>query len=42
MVFEVFEGSNYSEKCDVFSWGIIFWEVIMCWKFFDEIGGLVF
>ena len=24
---EVFEGSKYSEKCDVFSWGIILWEV---------------
>ncbi|KAF3844394.1 hypothetical protein F7725_007557 [Dissostichus mawsoni] len=30
---EVFEGSNYSEKCDVFSWGIILWETLMtrCW-----------
>lgn len=25
---EVFEGSNYTEKCDVFSWGIILWEVL--------------
>ncbi|XP_058060446.1 mitogen-activated protein kinase kinase kinase 7 [Anopheles bellator] len=25
---EVFEGSKYTEKCDVFSWGIILWEVI--------------
>jgi mitogen-activated protein kinase kinase kinase 7 len=25
---EVFEGSNYSERCDVFSWSIIFWECI--------------
>lgn len=25
---EVFEGSSYTEKCDVFSWGIILWEVI--------------
>ena len=24
---EVFEGEDYSEKCDVFSWGIILWEV---------------
>lgn len=23
---EVFEGSTYTEKCDVFSWGIILWE----------------
>lgn len=27
-VTEVFEGSTYTEKCDVFSWGIILWEVI--------------
>jgi mitogen-activated protein kinase kinase kinase 7 len=26
---EVFEGSIYTEKCDVFSWGIILWEVII-------------
>lgn len=25
---EVFEGSTYTEKCDVFSWGIILWEVL--------------
>lgn len=25
---EVFEGSNYSERCDVFSWSIILWECI--------------
>ncbi|XP_055910217.1 mitogen-activated protein kinase kinase kinase 7 [Eupeodes corollae] len=25
---EVFEGSHYSEKCDVFSWGIILWELL--------------
>ncbi|XP_055586253.1 mitogen-activated protein kinase kinase kinase 7 [Uranotaenia lowii] len=25
---EVFEGFTYTEKCDVFSWGIILWEVI--------------
>ena len=25
---EVFEGSIYSERCDVFSWGIILWECI--------------
>lgn len=24
----MFEGSTYTEKCDVFSWGIILWEVI--------------
>jgi mitogen-activated protein kinase kinase kinase 7 len=39
---EVFEGSNYSEKCDVFSWGIILWEVIARCKPFDEIGGSAF
>uniref|UniRef100_A0A8C5F3Z1 Mitogen-activated protein kinase kinase kinase 7 n=1 Tax=Gadus morhua TaxID=8049 RepID=A0A8C5F3Z1_GADMO len=39
---EVFEGSNYSEKCDVFSWGIILWEVITRRKPFDEIGGSAF
>uniref|UniRef100_A0A8C5L2V0 Mitogen-activated protein kinase kinase kinase 7 n=1 Tax=Jaculus jaculus TaxID=51337 RepID=A0A8C5L2V0_JACJA len=39
---EVFEGSNYSEKCDVFSWGIILWEVIRHRKPFDEIGGPAF
>lgn len=38
----LFVGSNYSEKCDVFSWGIIFWEVIIRRKLFDEIGGFVF
>ncbi|GIY57148.1 mitogen-activated protein kinase kinase kinase 7 [Caerostris darwini] len=25
---EVFEGSKYSEKCDVYSWAIILWEVL--------------
>jgi len=35
-------GSNYSEKCDVFSWGIILWEVIARQKPFDEIGGSAF
>ncbi|CAB1335013.1 unnamed protein product, partial [Coregonus sp. 'balchen'] len=34
--------SNYSEKCDVFSWGIILWEVITRRKPFDEIGGSAF
>lgn len=39
---EVFEGSSYSEKCDVFSWGIILWEVITRRKPFEEIGGSAF
>uniref|UniRef100_A0A8C6UQQ7 Mitogen-activated protein kinase kinase kinase 7 n=1 Tax=Neogobius melanostomus TaxID=47308 RepID=A0A8C6UQQ7_9GOBI len=39
---EVFEGSNYSEKCDVFSWGIILWEVLSRKKPFDEVGGSAF
>ena len=25
---EVFEGNTYTEKCDVFSWGIVMWETI--------------
>lgn len=25
---EVFSTNNYTEKCDVYSWGIIFWEVL--------------
>ncbi|GAB1607027.1 mitogen-activated protein kinase kinase kinase 7-like [Argonauta hians] len=39
---EVFEGSNYSEKCDVFSWGIILWEIFTRKKPFDEMGGPAF
>ncbi|XP_064627957.1 mitogen-activated protein kinase kinase kinase 7-like [Lineus longissimus] len=39
---EVFEGCNYSEKCDVFSFGIILWEVITRRKPFNEIGGPAF
>lgn len=35
-------GSNYSEKCDVFSWGIILWEVLTRRKPFDDIGGPAF
>ncbi|XP_034936730.1 mitogen-activated protein kinase kinase kinase 7-like [Chelonus insularis] len=36
---EVFEGSRYTEKCDVFSWGVILWEVLARRKPFDDIGG---
>ncbi|KAK6626497.1 Mitogen-activated protein kinase kinase kinase 7 [Polyplax serrata] len=39
---EVFEGSNYTEKCDVFSWGIILWEVLSRQKPFDDIAGSAF
>jgi len=39
---EVFAGWVYSEKCDVFSWGIILWEVLARKKPFDEIGGQTF
>ncbi|KAJ0174580.1 hypothetical protein K1T71_009688 [Dendrolimus kikuchii] len=38
---EVFEGSTYTEKCDVFSWGIILWEVLSRRKPFEE-GGSAF
>ncbi|XP_011297479.1 mitogen-activated protein kinase kinase kinase 7 [Fopius arisanus] len=36
---EVFEGSKYTEKCDIFSWGVILWEVLTRRKPFDDIGG---
>ncbi|XP_071956528.1 mitogen-activated protein kinase kinase kinase 7-like isoform X3 [Antedon mediterranea] len=39
---EVFEGNQYSERCDVFSWSIILWEVITRRKPFSEIGGPAF
>ena len=39
---EVFEGNKYSEKCDVFSWGIVLWECMARKKPFDEIGGPAF
>lgn len=38
---QVFEGSSYTEKCDVFSWGIILWEVLSRRKPFEE-GGSAF
>ncbi|XP_055847006.1 mitogen-activated protein kinase kinase kinase 7 [Episyrphus balteatus] len=34
---EVFEGSHYSEKCDVFSWGIILWELLSRQQPFKEV-----
>ncbi|XP_062510377.1 mitogen-activated protein kinase kinase kinase 7-like [Corticium candelabrum] len=39
---EVFEGNNYTEKCDVYSFGIIVWEVTARKKPFDSIGGGAF
>ncbi|CAG7816772.1 unnamed protein product [Allacma fusca] len=39
---EVFESKNYTEKCDVFSWGIILWEVFTRQKPFHDIGGPAF
>ncbi|XP_018333081.1 mitogen-activated protein kinase kinase kinase 7 isoform X2 [Agrilus planipennis] len=39
---EVFTSSNYTEKCDVFSWGIILWEVLSRRKPFYHIGGSAF
>ncbi|XP_063244382.1 mitogen-activated protein kinase kinase kinase 7-like isoform X2 [Bacillus rossius redtenbacheri] len=33
---EVFESSTYTEKCDVFSWGIILWEVLSRRRPFDR------
>lgn len=38
----MFESSSYTEKCDVFSWGIILWEVLSRKKPFEEIGGSAF
>nr|WAK98088.1 mitogen-activated protein kinase kinase kinase 7 [Colaphellus bowringi] len=39
---EVFTSSHYTEKCDVFSWGIILWEVISRKKPFYNHGGSAF
>ncbi|XP_069990443.1 mitogen-activated protein kinase kinase kinase 7-like isoform X1 [Penaeus vannamei] len=35
---EVFEGKLYTEKCDVYSWGIILWEVITRRVPFEDLG----
>lgn len=35
---EVFEGSQYNEKCDIFSWAIILWEVLTREKPFYDVG----
>ncbi|XP_030378982.1 mitogen-activated protein kinase kinase kinase 7 [Scaptodrosophila lebanonensis] len=34
---EVFEGSKYTEKCDIFSWAIVLWEVLSRKQPFKEI-----
>ncbi|XP_054267418.1 mitogen-activated protein kinase kinase kinase 7-like [Macrosteles quadrilineatus] len=39
---EVFESSNYTEKCDVFSWGVILWEVLSRQRPFSDIGGTAY
>ena len=34
----LFTAKSYSEKCDVYSWGIIFWEVLTRRVPFVELG----
>ena len=36
---EAFESGCYDEKCDVFSWGIILWEVLARQRPFSDISG---
>ncbi|VDM45989.1 unnamed protein product [Toxocara canis] len=36
---EVFSGSKYNEKCDVYSFGIILWEMITRRKPFEDVDG---
>ena len=36
---EVFETTTYTEKCDVFSWGIILWEILTRRLPFDDMRG---
>lgn len=38
IIFNWFLGSQYTEKCDVYSWGIILWEVLSRRKPFSESG----
>lgn len=34
---EVFEGSRYTERCDVYSWAVIFWEMLARQQPFENI-----
>lgn len=36
---EVFEGSTYTEKCDIYSWAITLWEILSRRKPYAEMGG---
>ncbi|CAB3990553.1 mitogen-activated kinase kinase kinase 7 isoform X3 [Paramuricea clavata] len=36
---EVFEGRTYAEKCDVYSFGVIIWQMVSRRKPYDAIGG---
>lgn len=39
---EVFEGSKYAEKCDVYSWGIILWEILSRERPYTNLSGTVY